>query len=72
MAKQYYIRKNPGANGLDVKWTAINGKEFYLRSGDGGSEENVRDQGTNTEAEAIASIVRKALNTAINSLDPES
>lgn len=43
-----------------------------VRSGDGRSEEDIRDQGTDTEAEAIASIVRKALNTALNSLDQES
>ena len=43
-----------------------------MRSRDGGSEEDVRDLGTDTEAQAIASIARKALNTALNSLDPES
>lgn len=43
-----------------------------VRSGDGRSEEDIRDQGTDAEAEAIASIVRKALNTALNSLDQES
>jgi len=29
MAKQYYIKKDPSANGPDVEWIAINGKEFY-------------------------------------------
>lgn len=29
MAKQYYIKTNPAANGPDVEWIAINGKEFY-------------------------------------------
>lgn len=43
-----------------------------VRSWDGRSEEDIRDQVTDTEAEAIASIARKALNTALNSLDPES
>lgn len=43
-----------------------------MYSEDGVSKEDIRDQGTDTEAEAIASIVRRALNTALNSLDPES
>ena len=39
---------------------------------DGGAKGDIHDQGADTEAEAIASIARRALNTALNSLDPES
>lgn len=29
MAKQYYIKKNPGLYSPNVEWGAINGKKFY-------------------------------------------
>lgn len=125
MAKQYYIKKDPSATGLEIEWAAINGEEFYqlitspagkgryfidmdefmieaseaeyqdwrkeknhhdylheqesqiqllsLSGCEGGSHaEHIPDMSADTEKQAMASIVRKALNEALCALDEES